>query len=601
MAPVVLSPIGQPICAWTQGSRKFAIQVHPDVLARLGMEVRVAFKRVPRRGLEIGGILLGRTDHRDETTTFWIEGFESIDSEHRSGPSYILSEPDFAVLREALQKNGAASIGIYRSQTRSQQLALQEPDIKLFERCFDSGDVLFLIACPVAARAAFFVREDGELKCVYEFGLGSPLAPHAAPQIPDSPEPDPPATAQLVQPPAEIQTALVAVSRPINPPETEDTADRQRPPKLFIEWKRWGRAIDQRLVKPLSGRLERGAGFKYGMRLVAALIFSAVVGAGIGMLSHPHPPSVHPQQLPAEDLHLTVEGNGRFLRLHWDQNTSAVRNPSRAVLHIQDGEYQMVRNLTPSEFNAGSFVYEARSRDVSFRVDVSSPTANASGLVQVVNLPVQPAMTPVRPAEPLLKPSSPSKAFIARSEAAAAVSVAKEKEEIRPSAVRSSNGTDTATVISRDASPPADFPKEPQPPIAEQPASPSAVQEPSVRIWTEAVTGSPWGRMVGKIPLVRRLRKPAKTSTPAPIFQAQPVLTNSAKQSITRPASVDVRVEVGESGVVESAEVIEFSDPLNEALVNSALAAAVRWTFEPARSEDVAVASKMILHFRFTP
>src|SRR6185369_12527571 len=401
MAPVVLSPIGQPICAWTQGSRKFAIQVHPDVLARLGMEVRVAFKRVPRRGLEIGGILLGRTDHRDETTTFWIEGFESIDSEHRSGPSYILSEPDFAVLREALQKNGAASIGIYRSQTRSQQLALQEPDIKLFERCFDSGDVLFLIACPVAARAAFFVREDGELKCVYEFGLGSPLAPHAAPQIPDSPEPDPPATAQLVQPPAEIQTALVAVSRPINAPETEDTADRQRPPKLFIEWKRWGRAIDQRLVKPLSGRLERGAGFKYGMRLVAALIFSAVVGAGIGMLSHPHPPSVHPQQLPAEDLHLTVEGNGRFLRLHWDQNTSAVRNPSRAVLHIQDGEYQMVRNLTPSEFNAGSFVYEARSRDVSFRVDVSSPTANASGLVQVVNLPVQPAMTPVRPAEPL--------------------------------------------------------------------------------------------------------------------------------------------------------------------------------------------------------
>src|ERR1700680_1514261 len=99
MAHVVLPPIGQPLCAWTQRSRKFAIYVHPDVLSRLGMEARVAFKRGPRRGLEIGGILLGRVDTRDEATAFWIEGFESIESEHRSGPSYIPSQRDFALLQ----------------------------------------------------------------------------------------------------------------------------------------------------------------------------------------------------------------------------------------------------------------------------------------------------------------------------------------------------------------------------------------------------------------------------------------------------------------------------------------------------------------------
>ena len=624
MAQVVLSPIGQPFCAWTQGSRKFAIYVHPDVLARLGMEVRVAFKRVPRRGLEIGGILVGRTDHRDETTTFWIEGFESIDSEHRSGPSYILSEPDFAHLREALTKNGAASIGIYRSQTRSQQLVLQEPDIELLERCFDRGDVLFLIACPVAAKAAFFIREDGDLKCVYEFVLGTPLAPSVPPQRPESPEPNPPEPKppemdQLIQPPPEIHTALAVVSRPSNPSEKEDMAseaiqltDRQRPPGSAIE----GSAIDRGLVKWLGGWLGRGVRFKKRTWLAAALIFSAFLGAGIGLLSHSAPPSIHPQRLPSEDLHLTnlhltVEGNGGFLRLHWDQNSSAIRNSSRAVLHIQDGDYQIVRNLSPSEFSAGSFAYEPRSRDVTFRVDVSSPMANASGSVQVVRLFAPSAITPARPPEPILKPSAsqPTKELLSsknstvRSEAASAIPVTKEaeKEEIRPTAARSSDGTGTAAPITRDAAPAVGFEKEPKPPTVERAAVPISVPEPSVRVWTEPVAGSAWGRLVGRVPLVRRLRKPAKTSMAGPIFQAQPVLTNPAKSSITRPVSVDVRVDVGETGMVESAEVIEFGDPLNVALANSALAAAVRWTFEPARVEDLAVASKVILHFRFTP
>ena len=610
MAQVVLSPIGQPNCAWTQGSRKFAIHVHPDVLARLAMEVRVAFKRVPRRGLEVGGILLGRTDQRNDTTTFWMEGFESIDSEHRSGPSYLLSEPDLVLLREALTRKRAASIGIFRSQTRSQELLLEEADSKLFGECFGGGNALFLLACPVAAKAAFFVRENGEMRCVYEFGLGPSLATGVAAQDVSASETD-----EIVQPP--IQAALLAVSKAIPPADQADTATASVP--LFdraIEGNRFGRALDRGLVKPQTGSLRRGAGFKKGTWLLAALMLSAFLGAAIGVLSHSRPPSIHPQALPANDLHLTVAGSGGSLRLHWDQNTSGIRNPSRAVLHIQDGEYQMVRNLTPAEFNAGNVAYEPRSREVSFRVELFSPTANASGSVQVVNLPAQAALTPVRPAEPIYKPpaSNPatelpttaSKSTAARSEpvAVAPVPVAEEKKDNRTSAVKAvipAEGSDAAAVAKRDPSPPADIVREPKTPVAEQAARPNPVPEPTVRVWTEAVAGSPWGRLVGKVPLVRRLRRPAKTLPAAPIFQAQPVLTNAAKQSITRPVRVDVRVDVGETGAVESAEVIEFSDPLNVALTNSALAAAVRWTFEPARSDEDAVSSKVILHFRFTP
>jgi hypothetical protein len=268
-------------------------------------------------------------------------------------------------------------------------------------------------------------------------------------------------------------------------------------------------------------------------------------------------------------------------------------------LHIQDGEYQMVRNLAPSEFNAGSVAYEPRSRDLGFRVEVFSPTANASGSVQVVNLPAQAALTPVWPAAPPVKPAASfaetelpaGKRATGRSEPSAPAPVAVKKEDVQASPVKSSDGSDAAAAVKREPAPPAELPKEPE----------AAVPEPTVRVWTEVVAGSLPGRLVGKVPLLRRLRKTAKASSPAPLVQAQPVLSDLAKKSVTGPVAADVRVNVGETGVVESAELVGHSDPLNVAVANSALAAAVRWTFEPARSEEAAVASKVILHFRFTP
>ena len=73
---------------------RFAIETTPEALARLTAEVWMAFKRVPRRGLEIGGVLLGAARRSEQVTTFRMEGYETVESEHRSGPSYLLSETD---------------------------------------------------------------------------------------------------------------------------------------------------------------------------------------------------------------------------------------------------------------------------------------------------------------------------------------------------------------------------------------------------------------------------------------------------------------------------------------------------------------------------
>jgi hypothetical protein len=116
----------------------------------------------------------------------------------------------------------------------------------------------------------------------------------------------------------------------------------------------------------------------------------------------------------------------------------------------------------------------------------------------------------------------------------------------------------------------------------------------------EMVSGSALGRAVGRIPLVRRLRKQDETMAPVPIYQPQPIL-KAPGLSLIRPVSIGIKVDVNKSGAVTFAEVEDYGDPPNFTLVNASLAAAQRWTFMPARLRDAAVSSQAILHFDFTP
>jgi TonB family protein len=117
----------------------------------------------------------------------------------------------------------------------------------------------------------------------------------------------------------------------------------------------------------------------------------------------------------------------------------------------------------------------------------------------------------------------------------------------------------------------------------------------------EPVPASRVSRVVGKIPLVRRLKRPGRTASPIPLFQARPKVQLAQEDSPVGPVAVKVKVRVAESGAVMQAEVEDYGDPPNWRLAAAALDAARRWTFEPARVEDTAVPSDVILHFRFTP
>ena len=67
-----------------------------------------AFLSLPKRGVEIGGFLLGKIESADPLMIS-IEGFEPVPCEHKYGPSYVLSEADrghFTKVLDRLNRRG---------------------------------------------------------------------------------------------------------------------------------------------------------------------------------------------------------------------------------------------------------------------------------------------------------------------------------------------------------------------------------------------------------------------------------------------------------------------------------------------------------------
>jgi hypothetical protein len=639
--------LAQPISVWSDGLRNFQIYLRPRVMGRLGTEAWVGFKRVPRRGLEIGGVLLGRTERREDTTTFWIEGFTAVESEHRSGPSYVPSDADLVRLQDEVSRNGSASIGLFRSQTRSEQLVLQEPDTALLERYFSSRDSLFLMVGPVPGKAALFVGTNGNLHCVHEFALGSLTSVLKGSQNGRSQEidapPNPMPEVRITRLPRTVETPKHEMPGAIEP-----LKDEAAPPP-FSANNRSVDAPEHPIVEPLEEFLSAGPADlsrwkrrKLGTWIVTVTLAVLLISAAFSVRSYSSRHSIGPVRSALEYIQLGVEREGSILRVHWDRNSPTLRNANRAVLHVQDGEAQADRVLTASDLDAGSTTYEPKNSELAFRLDVYSAEPGATGLVQVMNLLKPADISQPAPPAPRIQPQanrapevrSPASTRIENFEPIAAQPLTKADVAAKISHVASDSNdvsnhetaTAAPTAAERIQTKPAAAPEVSAPTTAEKPSQPQVAaaterapltastsrpsttsssalsnRGPSVSVLAEPVSGSKLAHVVGRIPLFRRLKSHDNIAAPVPVYQAQPSLKLPNQQHVTEPVSVDVKVDVAESGKVRSAEVVQYGEPPNFSLANAALAAARQWTFQPARFEDLPISSEVLLHFRFNP
>lgn len=634
MADVEPPSANQPFCVWAQASRNFAIHIPAEVIGSLGTESLIAFKRVPRRGLETGGILLGRIEFQSDTTTFWIEGFAPIESEHRFGPSYLLSDSDVAHLQTELSRNGTASLGIYRSQTRSEQLAIQDADIGLFEKCFGVSDNLFLMLAPMSRAGAFYFREDGNLKCVHQFTLVTSLSSVATQGRTSSPHVNlhsSPSDAMhgvlpnVARHPVEQAGPLVVPSQVSSQKAPEEALSATNPDignlpsqipgagRSSGMYRPWMTAIRQRATELWGDCSGRISGMRLTSRVLVALILAVLT---VNLLSYSLRRSPAPDHRAPNYLYLTVERAGPALRLLWDGNSSAVRGATRAVLHIKDGDQQTDRELAQSELLSGQFTYQPQHAAVTFRLNVYAGEPNAIGLVQVMFPPSpvaasssiepipQPALNSRPSAQPPVKLIAPAEGPAAQSARTVQSNDKKDQNvEAQSPPVKASDGSEISSLVAREPSLTAGVEKSKQhSPNAERNDISTSGRELTVRTFTTSAPGSRWGRLFGKIPLVGRLRKPAKAVEAAvPVYEAQPTVRMPDDQQLIGPVAVGVKVSVAESGAVNDAEVVDYGDPINWTLANAALAAARNWTFEPSRVDDIPIASQVIIHFSFSP
>ena len=209
---------------WSIPDRPVSIHLNLANVHALTASAGAGLGTLPRRGLEVGGLLLGRiVNPNPGQYIVSIEKTEPVEIEHVRGPSYILSSADREELFRHLRKYGKKSskgpevVGFYRSHTRP-GLYLDEYDYDLMRSYFAHPSLVALLLRPVhdgPAKAGFFFWEDGEIhraSTYREFALDADqLNPHRSAERPD-------ASAPMVSPLPELTSRPSRAVIPIGPP-----------------------------------------------------------------------------------------------------------------------------------------------------------------------------------------------------------------------------------------------------------------------------------------------------------------------------------------------------------------------------------------------
>lgn len=556
--------------AWQIPDKPLSIELNLDVISRMKLPIMEAFKALPRRGLEIGGLLLGRVEHGAPAKVI-IEDFEDVECEHVHGPSYALSSTDIERLQSRLTywrnhpETGKSVVGYYRANTRP-SLSLDDDDFQVIREFFADPAQVFLLIKPAAladATAGFFFWENGQIQrasSYQEFPFdGNQLRRGEFP----------------VRGLAEPLSDPVPIVPQLDPPE--------------------------RYVR--TGRISHDL-LRWWWVPASVVLFLA------GWWLRPHQQPSKPAIVNAErtstanQLALNVERNGKSLKLVWDRNTPAVRHADGAVLWISDGEHVKKINLDPGQLERGSVAYWPTTNDIDFRLEVYSVAQRVSESVRALSDGIAPA-----PAQPASLPSSERsrvlrrRAFIPPVSSLAAVSKSTSGAE-KPSAMAPPEQPklEPPPILAVAAPKPLD----PVPPIRSAAADPDVtarkkVPRPAVMVSWEVAPQSGLRHLANRIPWVNRLpgySREGPRFTPAlPVRRFVPVVPTQMMHNLPALGPADVRVRVDDWGHVGDIQLLSGHNDFGD----RAVTAAAQWRFLPARLDGQPVDCEMILHFRLRP
>jgi hypothetical protein len=329
---------------WQVPGQPAVIHLSIDVVDRLSAEIMRGFGLVPKRGAEVGGILIGTV----KSGTIRIEDFETIPCTYARGPSYLLTDAERQSFEEACQRRGGEAVGYYRSHTR-EGLALQPEDLQLLQRHFQ----LALLVRPFATKpsvAGFFLRENGVFPAV------TPLEfPFRRWEMTGE---EPPRRATMEE---RKRKEREADARVPSAPAGEEAAPppESTPPPYY-------RIFSMEPTEPPIELPEQpGPKSRAGMWLVACFVFLL-----LGVLLGYEAMRITAPQRAASDfaLSLAADRTGENLTVRWNHNARAVMSASNGVLEIDDGGDTKRVELDRSALNSGSLVYHNMSDKVHFQL-----------------------------------------------------------------------------------------------------------------------------------------------------------------------------------------------------------------------------------------
>lgn len=336
------------VYVWEAPEINLAIHINLAIADALLPEIMRGFAAVPKRGAEVGGLLIGSIEGGEAggQNVIHVEHFEPVACVYARGPSYLFTGEDRAAFEHACQRwsaNGSETpekrlIGYFRSHTR-EGLGLSTEDIELLDRYFPDPRQVAMLIRPFSAkpaRAAFFVRENGafppESQRTFLFSriemAGGPMPPSApaAAEAPDSASP----RAPLPPEPAVIES----------------------PPPLagLVE-------------KPSRGRFKR-----MWILLSLALLLVGAIGGYEASRTMTGWSAGRPAGAFSLALHVVPIGDN--LAVRWDPEALAVRNAQSGLLEIEDAGYSKPVDLDAAHLQSGSILYRSTSAAVRFRLIV---------------------------------------------------------------------------------------------------------------------------------------------------------------------------------------------------------------------------------------
>lgn len=337
--------------AWEAPGKPQIVRLSLDVVDRMQQDVMRGFGAVPRRGAEVGGVLIGST-LQDESgrPVILVDDYELVPIEYKRGPSYLLSSEDFAAFAALLDRLRRANdpayqpVGFFRSHTRD-AAGLGEEDIQLLDQFFPEPDAAVLWIRPFATKvgvAGFLFRENGA------FSESPPAAEFSF--------------RRKDLAPGETAGASVRAGRHREAAPSEITVVSSDP--LPPGW-----------LPPERPHLERAPAAAPDARSWYWLPLSfcfLLLGVFLGFLAAL---SMRPPAPDAADFFkvgMSAERTGDDIHIKWDRQAPAIRAAQHGVLTIEDGRYSKTLELDQSQLQNGSVVYSRSSNSVHFRLQLST-------------------------------------------------------------------------------------------------------------------------------------------------------------------------------------------------------------------------------------